>query len=155
MVSGCGLSFGRSAANLLVLLRCDKEQRVASVHYMCVALFAVAVPFLWSFSFCFRLSLLVLQESSKLVASISDSPKPPPKRVTLTYKALHASKQVCFVAAGGSKADVLPQAVQGQLPAGTSAGTLDFGGDWRWLGFIVTATLHLRLIACLYSSSTL
>ena len=76
----------------------------------------------------------LLQESGRLVAAITDSPKPPASRVTLTYKALHASGQVCFVAAGGSKADVLPRVLEGELPAGNARPK---DGETHW--FVDTA----------------
>merc|ERR1712216_111509 len=50
----------------------------------------------------------LLGETLHLVASIEDSPKPPPKRITLTYPVLNSAKRIAFVAAGASKADVLP-----------------------------------------------
>lgn len=41
---------------------------------------------------------------------ISDSPKPPPKRVSLTFTAIRSAKQVWLIAAGGEKADAVKQA---------------------------------------------
>lgn len=50
----------------------------------------------------------LLHEHDLLVASIDDSPKPPPKRITLTMKALNQyTRDVIFVGAGESKADIL------------------------------------------------
>eukprot|EP01083_Nonionella_stella_P094068 263839_1 len=50
----------------------------------------------------------LLNENDLLVAGIIDSPKPPPKRITLTMKVLNElSKNVIFVGAGGSKAPIL------------------------------------------------
>ena len=53
----------------------------------------------------------LLDETSALVAPISDSPKPPSQRITLTFPVVNAARNVLFVAAGGSKADVLPKVV--------------------------------------------
>lgn len=51
----------------------------------------------------------LLGEATKWVASISDSPKPPPQRITLTYPVLNAAANVFFLAAGASKVDIIPQ----------------------------------------------
>jgi 6-phosphogluconolactonase len=59
----------------------------------------------------------LLNESVKFVASIKNSPKPPPNRITLTFPMLYQSNKVVFVATGGSKKEVVPYVVgqkQGQ-----------------------------------------
>lgn len=49
----------------------------------------------------------LLNESDKLIASITDSPKPPPSRITFTLKLLNQCKRILFLITGDSKADVI------------------------------------------------
>ena len=49
----------------------------------------------------------LLEEAEKVVASIKDSPKPPPERVTLTYPVLNAAKVVAFVSTGEGKKEMI------------------------------------------------
>ncbi len=49
----------------------------------------------------------LLRESVKLVASISDSPKPPPARVTMTVPLITSAAYVAFVAGGAGKQDAM------------------------------------------------
>lgn len=49
----------------------------------------------------------LLEEKELVVAPIDDSPKPPPRRITLTKPVLEGAKQIAFVAEGAGKAPIL------------------------------------------------
>ncbi|XP_065073645.1 6-phosphogluconolactonase [Ochlerotatus camptorhynchus] len=49
----------------------------------------------------------LLEEKVKLIAPIENSPKPPPKRVTMTYPLINNAKVCLFGSQGESKADML------------------------------------------------
>ena len=49
----------------------------------------------------------LLTENDRWVAYIEDSPKPPPKRITLTYLVINHASRVAFVAAGEGKKEML------------------------------------------------
>lgn len=55
-----------------------------------------------------------LLSSKLLVASITDSPKPPSCRITLTLNIVNKARNVVFVAVGSSKAKVLGQMIRGE-----------------------------------------
>ncbi|DBA03178.1 TPA: hypothetical protein N0F65_003898 [Lagenidium giganteum] len=53
----------------------------------------------------------LLEEQTRFVASIHDSPKPPPQRITLTYPVVNNAVNVAFVATGASKAPLMPHMI--------------------------------------------
>ncbi|HSD29140.1 MAG TPA: 6-phosphogluconolactonase, partial [Vicinamibacteria bacterium] len=57
----------------------------------------------------------VLAETSLWVAPVSDSPKPPPGRITLTRRALAEAELVCVAAFGEAKAVVVRAALEDPL----------------------------------------
>jgi 6-phosphogluconolactonase len=70
--------------------------------------------------------------SSALVLPVTDSPKPPPERVSLGMSALRKAAHVVFVATGEGKAEAVAASVQGEpveaTPAAGPRGTL--GTTW-------------------------
>lgn len=59
----------------------------------------------------------LLGERARLVSWLTDSPKPPPGRVTLTLEALARARSLWFFAMGAEKADAVRGAREGKSPA--------------------------------------
>ena len=61
-----------------------------------------------------------------MVVGVADSPKPPPRRITLTLPAVRRSRQVWLVVSGAAKADAVAAALAGadpdDVPAAGAAG---------------------------------
>jgi 6-phosphogluconolactonase len=55
----------------------------------------------------------LLRETDAWVAPIEDSPKPPPRRVTLTLPVVTHAVKIAFVATGGGKKDIMKQIFEG------------------------------------------
>ncbi|CAN3128818.1 6-phosphogluconolactonase [Mycobacterium sp. smrl_JER01] len=68
-----------------------------------------------------------VRETERLVVGVTDSPKPPPRRITLTLPAITRSRQVWLVVSGAAKADAVAAAVGGaqpvDIPAAGAVGT--------------------------------
>ncbi len=56
-------------------------------------------------------------EAKRLVVGVEDSPKPPPRRITLTLPAVARSREVWLVVSGAAKADAVADAIGGAKPA--------------------------------------
>lgn len=54
-----------------------------------------------------------LAEAEKLVVPVSDSPKPPAERITLTYPAIARADQVWLMVSGSEKAEASSQLIDG------------------------------------------
>jgi 6-phosphogluconolactonase len=57
-----------------------------------------------------------VQESERSVVGVVDSPKPPPRRITLTLPAVRRSREVWLIVSGAAKADAVAAAVGGADP---------------------------------------
>jgi 6-phosphogluconolactonase len=66
-------------------------------------------------------------EKTRLVVGVEDSPKPPPRRITLTLPAVNRSREVWLVVSGAEKADAVAAAIGGaaavEVPAAGAIGT--------------------------------
>lgn len=58
----------------------------------------------------------LLQEELRWIAWLDDSPKPPAKRITLTYPVLAHAYRAAFVITGDGKKEILSQALDGHEP---------------------------------------
>ena len=67
-----------------------------------------------------------VRETSRLVLGVNDSPKPPPRRITLTLPAIQRSREVWLVVSGTGKADAVAAAIGGadsdDVPAAGAVG---------------------------------
>jgi 6-phosphogluconolactonase len=57
-----------------------------------------------------------VQETERTVVGVTDSPKPPPVRITLTLPAIQRSREVWLVVSGEGKADAVAAAIGGARP---------------------------------------
>lgn len=65
-------------------------------------------------------------KATGLTAGIHDSPKPPPRRVTMTFEAIRDAKKTLIIATGAGKAHAVAMARRGESPSGMIASA-------RWL----------------------
>ncbi|HPX37547.1 MAG TPA: 6-phosphogluconolactonase [Mycobacterium sp.] len=67
-----------------------------------------------------------VRETQRMVVAVTDSPKPPPRRITLTLPAVRRSRQVWLVVSGEAKADAVAAAIGGaaadDIPAAGALG---------------------------------
>ncbi|CAK1547817.1 unnamed protein product [Leptosia nina] len=61
----------------------------------------------------------LLNETQLKVAAITDSPKPPPERITLTYPVINSARNCIFAASGAAKAEMIKRILKDKedLPA--------------------------------------
>jgi 6-phosphogluconolactonase len=62
-----------------------------------------------------------VHETTRMVVGVEDSPKPPPKRITLTLPAIQRSSEVWLMVSGAAKADAVAAAMGGAQPSSIPA----------------------------------
>jgi 6-phosphogluconolactonase len=62
-----------------------------------------------------------VRETARLVVGVTDSPKPPPQRITLTLPALQRSREVWTMVSGSEKSDAVAAALGGADPVSVPA----------------------------------
>lgn len=67
------------------------------------------------------------------VVGVQGSPKPPPERVSLTFPALEAAREIWLVVAGADKADAVARALSGSPTQGTPAAGVVARSRTLWL----------------------
>lgn len=76
----------------------------------------------------------LLKERDELISAISDSPKPPPRRITFTFPVLERASSIAFVAEGAGKAPIMEKIFvdkSSQLPS-KLVNELKTGVDVLW-----------------------
>jgi 6-phosphogluconolactonase len=87
----------------------------------------------------------LLNETAIWVAPITDSPKPPPCRITLTLPVINHAHKIAFVAAGETKKDIL-KTIMEDPEQGLPCSLVNIGGGERVFWFVdsdaAESTLH-------------
>jgi 6-phosphogluconolactonase len=74
----------------------------------------------------------LLDERDLAVASVTDSPKPPPERVTLTLPIINGSRAVAFACTGAGKADAIKDIFENPSSALPGALVAPSSGELDW-----------------------
>ena len=82
-----------------------------------------------------------LSETKRRVAVVTDSPKPPPRRLTLTPRVLSEARQVLVLVTGNAKAAAVARALEGGEGPSQVPGRLVRERDW-YLDRAAAAGLH-------------
>ena len=71
----------------------------------------------------------LLREKDAWVAAVEDSPKPPPRRITLTLPVVTHGIKIAFVATGGGKKDILKKILETDEGRSLPCGLVNEGGE--------------------------
>lgn len=72
----------------------------------------------------------LVRERERRVAVVTDSPKPPPRRLTVTPRVLAESRSVAVLVTGAGKAAAVRAVLEGDAPPETHPAALVRGADW-------------------------
>ncbi|MEV0033473.1 6-phosphogluconolactonase [Nocardia sp. NPDC050793] len=74
-----------------------------------------------------------VREEHELVVAVTNSPKPPPVRVTLTLPAVRRARHVMLIVAGAGKAEAVAAAIGGAEPVDIPAAGAEGSESTTWL----------------------
>jgi 6-phosphogluconolactonase len=72
----------------------------------------------------------LVHERRRLVAAVYDSPKPPPRRITVTPRVIGAARRVAALVTGAGKAEAVARALEQEGPLEECPARLLLGADW-------------------------
>ena len=84
----------------------------------------------------------LLRESDAWVASIEDSPKPPPRRITLTLPVVTHAIKIAFVATGAGKKDILRKILETEEGRSLPCGLVNDGASEKVSWFTDAAAVE-------------
>ncbi|VDO30429.1 unnamed protein product [Onchocerca flexuosa] len=74
----------------------------------------------------------LLRENVKWIAAIEDSPKPPPRRITLTLPVINHARYVAFISTGRNKGELIRGIINGQNSNFPAAMVKPKSGNISW-----------------------
>lgn len=83
----------------------------------------------------------LLRETDAWVSAIEDSPKPPPRRITLTLPVLTHATKIAFVATGGGKKEVLKKIFETEEGRSLPCGLVNEGAGEKVSWFVDDAAV--------------
>jgi 6-phosphogluconolactonase len=72
----------------------------------------------------------LLDEKTRTVVAVSNSPKPPPHRITITPRVIAEARAILVLVTGKNKADAVARALEGPLDPKKTPAQLARSGAW-------------------------